>query len=51
MGSKMRASGRKRAKGCDKADRKLESRIHEWNKISVVDRPAYKCPGTRKKLD
>lgn len=51
MASAVRASGRKRAQGVNKAKRKLESRRHEWDRLAATDKPAYRYPGTEKKLD
>ena len=46
-----RASGRKRAKGIDKATRNLERRRLAYSRLSVVDQATMPAPGTMKKPD
>lgn len=48
MATKMRASGRVRAKGVNKAARKLEDRRRDFDRLSVIDQAARRRPGSMK---
>lgn len=47
--SKMRASGRTRAKGSDKTLTKLQQRQSDWERMDAVTKATMKRPGSRQK--
>lgn len=49
MASKMRASGRKRARGSDKPLIALQKRQQDWENLSAVDKSSRRRPGSRQK--
>lgn len=49
MTKAIRASGRKRANGSDKALLQLQRRQQDWENLSALDKPSRRRPGSRQK--